>query len=119
MNWMFSNCWITHIWWEHTLLYWIVKNYGSIKQLSFKKGAGRKNKPELTFFAMFSKHFGDQGCIRKKGETGIEYFYRLKQIELIKEEFDDMLNYYYSVKYEDSEQSHAAEKEFMSKIKQL
>jgi transglutaminase-like putative cysteine protease len=102
-----------------SFVYVMAKNFSRFRKPYLKNGFTGKRERELTFFAVFCSYFAGKGCRRKRGETAMEYFFRLKNVNLIGSEFDDMLPYYYAVKYENTAPSLEFEKTLVSKIKQM
>lgn len=102
-----------------SLVFMMIKSFSRFKQLDQGKRRGSGKETELTFFSHFCRFFAEKGVRRKKGETAMEYYLRLKNMQVLNSEFDDMLPYYYSVKYENSAPSLDFEKGLIQKIQSM
>ena len=62
--------------------------------------------------------FGKLGHERPEGQTLRDYVGRLKNANLIRDEFDSLLDYHYAVEYEDGTRKKDREKSFQRAIKE-
>jgi transglutaminase-like putative cysteine protease len=75
--------------------------------------------PVTDYFDRFQRCFKERGLPRRRGETGREYFRRLRKAAAIDDSWRDLVDYYYAVSYENQMPSHPQEEEFLSRINGL
>ena len=101
-----------------SLLYWTVRRL-TARAKGEVPGYNISGRDAAGYFRLFCRYFAKLGCRRAHSQTGREYLRALKRQGLVGNEFDEMLGYYYAVRYEGAAPSAAHEKLFIRQIKTL
>jgi len=75
--------------------------------------------PLTEFYRIFCQTFSQLGAPRQDGETGRDYLHRLKQLGLVDHQFDELMRYYYQLRYEECPAELRREKEFLAELKRF
>ena len=80
--------------------------------------AAQRRRGKAGYFRDFCEVFGKLGHERREGQTLKDYMLHLKKADLIRNEFDGLLDYHYAVEYEDSARVKDREKSFQRAIRE-
>ncbi len=75
--------------------------------------------PLTEFYRIFCQTFSQLGAPRQDCETGRDYLHRLKQLGLVDQQFDELMRYYYQLRYEESPAELSREKAFLAELKRF
>jgi hypothetical protein len=103
------------------LLTYIIRRWRQRSDSETKNSVtGRSHRREAPgYFRDFCEFFASVGHHRAPGQTLKEYFSKLREAQLFKDEFDTILEYYYKVEYENTERSKRLEKQFQREIREF
>ena len=82
--------------------------------------ARKAEEKELQFFKAFCRHFATKNkVVKRRSQTAREFLQNLKSQGILRDEFDDLVAYYYRIRYEGEAPASETEDSFIRRIAKL